>query len=232
VVLLQYSVGMFAAFAWKNAFLRLADFLSQVTDGEDDDALRMTYELGIAVAVIIVLGTLGALYAHALARKEQEHMINAILAHLLRRSQQAQPMAFVADCPRPDGQATAHLRGAKDTSLHAPRREHGRVPVGRHLGHLYFSGTLKSLCAVRRPAPNVPPSPRSSVGHLQVIDADWARILLSLLYAIFAFMVGIAVAFWYYRRPPRLENVHQVRRALFAMMRTTPRPLTRLFSMA
>jgi len=44
--------------------------------------------------------------------------------------------------------------------------------------------------------------------------------------------VGIAVAFWYYRRPPRLENVHQVREAPFAMMRTTPRPLTRLFSMA
>lgn len=68
VVLLQYSVGMFAAFAWKNAFLRLADFLSQVTDGESDDVLRMAYELGIAVAVIIVLGTLGALYVHTHAR--------------------------------------------------------------------------------------------------------------------------------------------------------------------
>jgi len=90
---------------------------------------------------------------------------------------------------------------------------------------------LRVPCGEPRLA-NVPPSTVFTRGRLQVIDADWARILLSMLYAMFAFVVGIAVAFWYYRRPPRLENVHQVRGTPCAMVGPTPRPFTRFCCVA
>ena len=45
---------------------------------------------------------------------------------------------------------------------------------------------------------------------LQLIETDWVRVVLALLYAIVAFLVGVAVMLWYYRRPPRIESVNQV----------------------
>ena len=51
----------------------------------------------------------------------------------------------------------------------------------------------------------------SAVFVFPVIDATWARLLAVVLYALLALATGAGILYWYYKQPPRLEGVHQVR---------------------
>jgi hypothetical protein len=63
IELAAHSMGVFTAFVWKNAFLRLADALSGVGhDATDDDVRRVLFRTGLAVVMVVALGAVAALY--------------------------------------------------------------------------------------------------------------------------------------------------------------------------
>ena len=79
IELLSHSVGMFTAFTWKNAFLRLADYFSDLPNDANSHALRVFARLGLALLMIIALAVVGGLLnpwldariAHAVTNRQQ-----------------------------------------------------------------------------------------------------------------------------------------------------------------
>ena len=88
LVLLAHALGMFSTFLWKNAFLRLADYLARLSDDIDEDVLRVVVTLGMALLFIIVGAVVAALCVLLLRQRIRQRIrpSNADMARAVRRA--------------------------------------------------------------------------------------------------------------------------------------------------